>query len=47
VVAGRVVAMLDALGLTPEQQAMVPTLIEAHLGSIDIESGPAITDGKS
>ena len=38
VVATRITLMLDALELTPEQSAMVPTLIQAHLGSIDVEN---------
>lgn len=37
IVAMRVATMLDALNLTPEQQAMVPTLVESHLGAIDVE----------
>lgn len=37
VVATRITLMLDALELTPEQTAMVPTLIQAHLGSIDMD----------
>lgn len=40
VVAGRVVAMLDDLELTPAQQARVPMLVQAHLAAIDI-SGAA------
>lgn len=35
-VAGRVTAMLDALQLTPEQQAMVPLLVQSHLGSLEL-----------
>lgn len=38
VVAGRIALMLEALDLSPEQQARVPDLISAHLGSIDVES---------
>lgn len=38
VVAGRIATMLDALDLTPEQQAKVPDLISSYLGSIDVES---------
>lgn len=46
VVAGRVVLLLDALDLTPEQAALVPGLLTQHLGSIDldqVEAPPAIT----
>lgn len=46
VVAGRVVLLLDALDLTPEQAALVPGLLTQHLGSIDldqVEATPAIT----
>lgn len=46
VVAGRIAVMLDALGLTEEQAAMVPALLQTHLGSIDMEGMAAITDGK-
>jgi len=46
IVAGRIAVMLDALGLTEDQQAMVPALLQAHLGSIDMEGMAAITDGK-
>src|SRR5690606_25639893 len=35
-VAGRISAMLADLNLTPEQQARVPALLNAHLGSIDV-----------
>jgi hypothetical protein len=38
VVATRITLMLDALELSPEQEAKVPVLIQAHLGSIDIGS---------
>jgi len=37
VVAGRVVNLLDALQLTPEQLALVPDLLALHLGSIDLD----------
>jgi hypothetical protein len=36
VVAGRITLILAALQLTPEQEAMVPALIQAHLGQIDV-----------
>lgn len=38
VVAGRITLMLESLDLTPEQARRVPELIQAHLGSIDVES---------
>lgn len=38
IVAGRIAIMLDALDLSPEQAALVPGLLQAHLGSIDIEA---------
>lgn len=41
-VAGRISIMLDALQLTPEQAALVPDLLQLHLGSIDMT---ALTDG--
>jgi hypothetical protein len=47
IVAGRIATMLEALGLTEDQQAMVPALLQAHLGSIDMEGMAAITDGKA
>lgn len=46
VVAGRVVLLLEALELTPEQAMRVPALLTQHLGSIDldqIEAAPALT----
>lgn len=45
VVAGRVVNLLDALQLTPEQLALVPDLLAVHLGSIDLDQieAPALT----
>jgi len=36
VVVTRIMIVLDALELTPEQEAQVPALIQAHLGQIDI-----------
>jgi hypothetical protein len=36
VVATRISLILDGLNLTPEQEAMVPALIQAHLSQIDI-----------
>lgn len=36
IVAGRVSRMLEALGLTDAQAAMVPELLQIHLGSIDM-----------
>lgn len=47
IVAGRIASMLDALGLTDEQAALVPVLLQTHLGSIEMEGLAAITDGKS
>jgi len=38
VVATRVANMIDELGLTPEQQALVPQLVERYLGSIDMNT---------
>lgn len=38
IVAASISAMLDQLNLTPEQSAMVPVLIESHLGSINLEA---------
>ena len=38
VVVTRIMLVLDALNLTPEQEAMVPALIQAHLGQIDVTS---------
>lgn len=45
VVAGRIAVMLDALGLSPEQSAMVPALLQLHLGSIDVEALSATPEG--
>lgn len=36
IVASRISLILDSLDLSPEQQAKVPNLITAHLGSIDM-----------
>jgi len=36
VVATRISTMLDELNLSPEQQARVPILVQAHLGTIDV-----------
>ena len=47
IVAGRIATMLDALGLSPEQEAMVPVLLQTHLGSIEMEGMAAITDGSA
>lgn len=38
IVAGRVSDLLDALSLTPEQSALVPSLLQLYLGSVDIEA---------
>jgi hypothetical protein len=38
VVAGRITRLLGDLDLTPAQQARVPDLVAAHLGSIDVET---------
>lgn len=38
IVATRISAMIDGLNLTDEQAAMVPALLQAHLGSIDMTS---------
>lgn len=46
IVAGRIAAMLDALELSPEQTAMVPALLQTHLGSIEMEGMAAISDGR-
>lgn len=37
-VATRITTMLDALDLTPEQNERVPALLQAHLGSIDMDT---------
>lgn len=38
VVAGRISLLLDGLGLTAEQAARVPSLLQTHLGSVDMAS---------
>lgn len=38
IVATRITAMLDALDLSPEQTERVPALLQAHLGSIDMDT---------
>jgi len=38
IVAEKVVTMLDALNLSPEQQAAVPTLLQLYLGTIDMNA---------
>jgi hypothetical protein len=35
----RIMVVIEALNLTPEQEARVPQLIQAHLGQIEIGSG--------
>lgn len=35
-VAGRIATMLDALQLSPSQAALVPALLQLHLGSLDM-----------
>jgi|SRR6187549_1051971 len=42
VVAGRIAVMLEALVLTPEQAALVPGLLQKHLGTIDIDASDVI-----
>lgn len=42
VVAGRVVLLLDALDLSPEQAVKVPALLTQHLGSIDLDQIEAV-----
>jgi hypothetical protein len=37
-VVGRIMIIMASLNLTPEQEAMVPALIQAHLGSIELGS---------
>jgi hypothetical protein len=39
VVVNRIVLIIDGLNLTPDQQALVPALVQAHLGSIELGSG--------
>jgi hypothetical protein len=38
-VAVRVTQMFDDLQLTPEQQALVPAVVQRHLGSLDMSAG--------
>ena len=35
-VVNRIMVIMAALNLTPEQEARVPALVQAHLGSIDV-----------
>ncbi len=44
-VAGRITALLADLNLTPEQQAQVPALLDAHLGSIDVGALEVTSNG--
>jgi hypothetical protein len=44
-VAGRITALLADLNLTPEQQARVPALLDAHLGSIDVGALEVTSNG--
>lgn len=46
VVAIRITRMLADLSLSPDQEAKVPELLERHLGSIDVQSMEAATNGK-
>lgn len=46
VVASRVTIILDELHLTPEQAALVPDLLTAHLGAIDLGSMSGVEDLK-
>lgn len=39
VVVNRLVLIIDGLNLTPDQAALVPALIQAHLGSIELGTG--------
>lgn len=39
VVVTRLVLIIEGLNLNPDQQALVPTLVQAHLGSIELGSG--------
>jgi hypothetical protein len=47
IVATRVSMMLGALGLTPEQEALVPELLRIHLGSIDMNAIGAAPEKQS
>ena len=44
-VAGRITALLADLNLTPEQQARVPSLLNTHLGSIDVGALEVTSNG--
>jgi hypothetical protein len=39
VVVTRLVLIIEGLNLTPDQQALVPALVQAHLGTIELGSG--------
>lgn len=39
VVVNRIMVVIAGLNLTPEQEALVPALIQSHLGSIELGSG--------
>lgn len=39
VVVNRIMLIITSLNLTPDQEAMVPALIQAHLGSIELGTG--------
>jgi hypothetical protein len=39
VVVNRMVLIIEGLNLTPDQQALVPALVQAHLGTIELGSG--------
>jgi hypothetical protein len=43
-VATRITTMLDALDLSPEQTERVPALLQAHLGSIDMDTMGGTTE---
>jgi hypothetical protein len=47
VVAGRITLILAGLELTREQEAKVPTLIQAHLGAIDMDAMTSNGNGSS
>lgn len=44
-VVGRIMLIVEGLRLTPEQEAMVPALVQAHLSSIDVGL-PGLTGGE-
>jgi hypothetical protein len=46
IVAGRITLILAGLELTPDQEARVPGLIQAHLGHIDMETLAGDGNGK-